>query len=47
MKVQSTLFVHKQRNKSYIFSVVFAINLNWKKVLFFEFKKKWVTSTPG
>jgi len=40
MKVQSTLFVHKQRNKSYIFSVVFVINLNWRKVLFFEFKKK-------
>jgi len=32
-----TLSVHKQQNKSYIFSVVFVINLNWKKVLFFYF----------
>jgi len=32
-----TLLVHKQPNKSYIFSVVFVINLNWKKVLSFYF----------
>ena len=32
--------MHKQRNKSYIFSLVFVINLNWKQVLFFIFKKR-------
>jgi len=31
--------VHKQRDKSYIFSVDFVINLNWKKALFFQFLK--------
>jgi len=33
--VQSIFLVRKQRNKSYIFSVLFVINLNGKKVLFF------------
>jgi len=28
------LSVHKQRNKSYIFSVVFVINQNWKNYCF-------------
>ena len=28
IKYKVTLLVHKQRNKSYIFSVVFVINLN-------------------
>jgi len=30
--------VRKQRNMSYIFSVLFVINLNWKKYCFFSFQ---------
>jgi len=42
--------VPKQRNKSYIFIVLFVINLNWKNVLFFNFQNGVFTAptcVPG
>jgi len=41
VKYKVTLLVQKQRNKCYISSVVFPINLNWKKVPFLFFKNGW------
>jgi len=43
LKVRSDFLVRKQGNKSHVFSVLFFINLNLNKVLFFQFSK-WVNN---
>ena len=40
LKYKVTLWVHKPRKKSYISSVVFVINLNWKKAGYFIYFSK-------
>jgi len=45
LKYKVTLWVHKPRKKSYISSVVFVINLNWKKAGYFIYFSKLVNFT--
>ena len=45
LKYKAHLLLHQQHKKSYIFSSVFVINLNWKKVLFFFNFRNRVSTT--